>query len=138
MKIQDIGRLRLAELIQSERYGSQSAFVERTGENQGEISALLKDKSFGEKKARKIDGKCGLPEGWLDQSEGVAAASPPAPKVAVVNDNPRRDDADEIAQLITLYGESTETGRKSIMTIARSTEKLPRTGRGVLPSADKS
>lgn len=59
-------RARLAQLI--EQYGSQAEFVRKTGENQGEISALLKTKSFGEKKARKLEEKVGLPAGWLDEA----------------------------------------------------------------------
>lgn len=60
-----VRRARLAQLI-DERYKSQADFVAKTGENQGEVSALLKNKSFGEKKARSIEVKCGLPAGWLD------------------------------------------------------------------------
>lgn len=66
MNIQSIRRVRLAQLIRERFGGSQAKFVETTGENQGEVSALLRDKSFGEKKARKIEAKCGLDRGWLD------------------------------------------------------------------------
>lgn len=74
MNIQSIRRARLAQLIRDRFDGSQAKFVETTGENQGEVSALLRDKSFGEKKARKIESKCGLPHGWLDTIEGDSAA----------------------------------------------------------------
>lgn len=67
MEIVDTRRARLAQLIR-ERYESQADFVAKTGINQGEVSALLKNKSFGEKKARKIEADCGLPTGWLDAS----------------------------------------------------------------------
>jgi phage repressor protein C with HTH and peptisase S24 domain len=66
MNTQTIRRARLAQLIKDHYDGSQARFVEVTGENQGEVSALLRDKSFGEKKARKIELKCKLPHGWLD------------------------------------------------------------------------
>jgi len=66
MNTQTIRRVRLAQLIKDHYDGSQARFVEVTGENQGEVSALLRDKSFGEKKARKIELKCKLPHGWLD------------------------------------------------------------------------
>lgn len=66
MDIQSIRRSRLAELISQKYEGSQAKFIEQTGENQGEISALLRTKSFGEKKARKLEQKCNLPAGWLD------------------------------------------------------------------------
>ncbi len=66
MTVIDHRRARLAQLI--EQYGSQAEFVRQTGENQGEISALLKNKSFGEKKARKLEEKLKLPAGWLDEA----------------------------------------------------------------------
>jgi DNA polymerase II large subunit len=67
MDIQSIRRARLAQLITEKYDGSQAKFIEETGENQGEVSALLKSKSFGEKKARKLEIKCKLPSGWLDE-----------------------------------------------------------------------
>src|SRR5260363_202346 len=66
MRVQDIQRMRLALLIKAQ-YESQADFVRRTGQNQGEISALLKNKSFWEKKARRIETDCGLEIGWLDR-----------------------------------------------------------------------
>lgn len=81
MEIQDIRRRRLAKLIE-ETYGSQAAFIEATNENQGEVSALLRDKSFGEKKARKIEKKCGLPAYWLDGDMAPLTASAQAREVA--------------------------------------------------------
>ena len=75
MEIVDIRRARLAQLIR-ERYESQADFVSKTGANQGEVSALLKNKSFGEKKARKIEADCGLPHGWLDTMDEQQENSP--------------------------------------------------------------
>jgi phage repressor protein C with HTH and peptisase S24 domain len=69
MTIQDIRRARLAQLIRERYDDSQASFVSQTGENQSEVSGLLKSKSFGEKKARKLEEKCGLPTGWLDTSD---------------------------------------------------------------------
>lgn len=68
MNIQDIRRINLANLIR-DKYGSQAKFAEETGENASEISTLIKEgslKSFGEKKARKIEQLCGLPKLSLD------------------------------------------------------------------------
>ncbi|MEO5984059.1 MAG: hypothetical protein ABIP80_01060 [Ferruginibacter sp.] len=45
MTIQDIRRARLAKLI-GENYESQADFVAKTGENQGEVSGLLRKKSW--------------------------------------------------------------------------------------------
>jgi hypothetical protein len=52
METQDIRRARLAQLIRERYDGSQARFVDETGENQGEVSGLLRTKSFGERKAR--------------------------------------------------------------------------------------
>ncbi len=59
-------RKRLQSWIDIHYKGVQAAFIEKTGINQGELSALLKTKSFGEKKARKIEVDCGMPNMWLD------------------------------------------------------------------------
>lgn len=58
-------RLKLALWIK-ERSESQARFIDETGINQGELSALLRDKSFGEKKARKIEEQAGMPNLYLD------------------------------------------------------------------------
>lgn len=76
MEIQEIRRARLAKLIKEQFDGSQAKFVEHTGENQGEVSGLLRSKSFGERKARKIEAKCDLPVGWLDSLESTDIAGP--------------------------------------------------------------
>lgn len=65
MTVTDTRRARLAELVK--KFGSQAELVRQSGERQGEISALLREKSFGERKARKIESKLGLPAGWLDE-----------------------------------------------------------------------
>lgn len=66
MKPAEIRRARLQRLI-NDKYKTQAEFLRQTGENQGEISAILRGvKSFGEKKARKLEEKTGLPAGSLD------------------------------------------------------------------------
>lgn len=70
----------------STRYGaSQTRFIEACAErgidvNQGELSGLLKTKSFGEKKARKLERDCGMPHMYLDgiHNGTSAAQEPPA------------------------------------------------------------
>ncbi|WP_136419953.1 hypothetical protein [Herbaspirillum sp. ST 5-3] len=103
MDIQDIRRARLAQLIQ-ERYGSQAQFIEQTNENQGEVSALLRDKSFGEKKARKLEKKCGLPAYWLDGDMAPISASTQAREVARAFDllTPKQQGA--VITMIESYG----------------------------------
>jgi SOS-response transcriptional repressor LexA len=59
-------RSRLKEWIDTHCNKSQATFIEITGINQGELSGLLKEKSFGEKKARKLEELAGMPKYWLD------------------------------------------------------------------------
>jgi phage repressor protein C with HTH and peptisase S24 domain len=71
-------RKRLQYWIDEQFNGVQSAFIEdiavRTGvsANQGELSGLLSGKkSFGEKKARKLELQAGMPGFWLDSAGEV-------------------------------------------------------------------
>ena len=73
MEIQDIRRARLAQLIRERYDGSQARFIDETGENQSEVSGLLRVKSFGERKARKLEAKCQVPVGWFDIEDEDAA-----------------------------------------------------------------
>lgn len=69
----DIRRERLKALI-AERYnGIQANMVRDTGINAGELSALMRNKSFGEKKARALEKQLGLPDKWLDGVDGTDA-----------------------------------------------------------------
>jgi len=58
-------RARLREWINTHFGGSQSAFVASTGVNQGELSGLLKTKSFGEKRAASLEVAAKMPQGYL-------------------------------------------------------------------------
>ena len=60
-------RTRLRQWIDEHFGGSQAAFVSAHKLNQGEISALLKDKSFGGVKARNLEASTGMPERYLDE-----------------------------------------------------------------------
>jgi SOS-response transcriptional repressor LexA len=66
-------RKRLKDWIDRHHEGLQAGFVERTGINQGELSGLLKSKSFGEKKARSLEKLAGMPAYWLDSDEPAGA-----------------------------------------------------------------
>jgi hypothetical protein len=133
MEIQYIRRLRLAQLIQEKYEGSQAKFVDETGENQGEVSGLLRAKSFGERKARKLEEKCGLPRGWLDidpiteKTTRVTAAVPPAPRPAlsvVENIEPQWMALVYVTQreldLLTHYRCSSDMGKSLVETAAES------------------
>lgn len=60
-------RDRLREWIDAHFGGKQSEFVRATGINQGELSGLLRSKSFREEKAINIEVKAKMPEGYLQR-----------------------------------------------------------------------
>ncbi|WP_061161082.1 hypothetical protein [Caballeronia temeraria] len=99
MNLADIRRLRLRELIDAQYEGSQAEFLRASGENQSEISGILGGrKSFGEKKARKIEVALHLPEGWLDeardekQAHGAGYVSPQAGAIIAALDSVSEND----------------------------------------------
>lgn len=64
-------RERLKKWIDDRFAGVQAAFVASTNDgksqvNSGEVSGLLRDKAFGEKRARTLEPKAGMPTGYLD------------------------------------------------------------------------
>lgn len=59
-------RHNLRQWIEKYYGGLQTRFAEAVALNTGELSALLKNKSFGEKKARKIEQAAKMPAFWLD------------------------------------------------------------------------
>lgn len=71
-------RRRLKLWIDTEHSGVQASFVAATGVNQGELSGLLRSKSFGEKRARSLEIAARMPVGYLDADEGHVPASDPA------------------------------------------------------------
>lgn len=134
MEIQEIRRARLAQLIRERYDSSQSKFVEETGENQGEVSALLRTKSFGERKARKIEAKCGLPSGWMDSAdvprdEDVRAPGPAGRPLLTVVETVEKEWmalvylTQQELHLMTNYRRATEIGKSLIDTAAESAAK---------------
>lgn len=84
LSVVETRRKRLHEWIAHKHNGVLAGFVEATEINQGELSGLLKNKSFGEKKARSIEEKAGMPPGWLDtESDITSAPMPDAPNEAL-------------------------------------------------------
>lgn len=69
-------RNNLKKWIDEKFDGIQAQFIEATGINQGELSGLLKNKSFGEKKARNIEEAAKMPHLWLDQAHDDEANPP--------------------------------------------------------------
>lgn len=89
-------RARLQAWIDTHYKGSQASFIAATGINQGELSGLLKNKSFGEKRAASLEIQARMPAGYLvnplsDKSESSQApaawaayqAAPAATRAAV-------------------------------------------------------
>jgi len=58
-------RNRLSHWIKINYDDSRPAFVQATGINKGELSGLLREKSFGEKRARAIEKLAAMPAGYL-------------------------------------------------------------------------
>lgn len=69
-------RVQLRKWIDEKYDGFQSSFVAATEINQGELSGLLREKSFGPKKARKIEALAGMPHKYLEQRKGGTHTSP--------------------------------------------------------------
>lgn len=70
-QIVKIRRIQLKNWIDAKFDGVQAGFIEKTGINQGELSGLLKTKSFGEKRARALEALAGMPDRWLDGLDGA-------------------------------------------------------------------
>jgi len=58
-------RERLQAWIDEHYHGSQAAFAAAAAVNQGELSGLLRTKSFGEKRAASLEAAAGMPVGFL-------------------------------------------------------------------------
>ena len=66
MNITELRRANLRQWIDERCGGRQALFAQTAAVNPGELSALLKNKSFGEKKARKSEQAAAMPAMWLD------------------------------------------------------------------------
>ena len=89
-------RVQLRRWIDRHFAGLQADFIKSTNDgttqiNQGELSGLLASKSFGEKRARRLEQQAKMPAGYLDQPANTAAAHFVAQAGAVgteLNDHP--------------------------------------------------
>lgn len=76
MKVADIRRRRLALAITSLANGSQAEFARLCRKAPQKVSGMLRGtESFGEKIARDMEKKVGLPAGWLDTAEDGAESA---------------------------------------------------------------
>lgn len=90
-------RARLQQWIDERHGGKQADFIAATQINQGELSALLKGKSFGEKKAGTIEAVAGMPEGYLVHPLTPLPTASSAPSQAARLDLEKLHQAIEIA-----------------------------------------
>lgn len=84
MDIDDIvstRRKRLKYLIETRFGGEQVRMCEKIGITSGELSSLLRQRNFGEKKARAMEMQLHLPSGWMDGLTANPAIDPDADEV---------------------------------------------------------
>ena len=105
----DNRRSRLRQWIDERYGGSQAAFVAAHRLNQGEISSLLKDKSFGGVKARNLEAATGMPERYLD--DRVEQALTPIPTPVGVPVSPRDEPPEGYVRLPVMCDASAGNGR---------------------------
>ena len=76
MNVFEVRRLNLVAHIEEKYHGNRAAFCRATSKNANLINLVLTDnadyrRNIGEKLARSIEEKAGLPTGWLDSPRGV-------------------------------------------------------------------
>lgn len=127
-------RARLAELIRLHFQDKQKLFINRTGINQGELSGLLKDKSFGENKASALEIQAGIDPGSLDAEEGspfygalsetdVSIKQPNGGMIGPLNDPPPPNI--EQGHPIPLQYPVRQTGIRRVFVVGRAQGGLP-------------
>jgi len=89
-------RTRLKDWIDDKFGGVLASFIAQTKINQGELSALLKDKSFGEKKAGKLEKQARMPAGYL---VNPLAEAPEASATPLFTKERRADDGMKALQI---------------------------------------
>jgi|GEM_PF-836973 len=77
-KIMAARRARLRTWIDVHHNGSQTAFVQKTGINQGELSGLLRFKTFGDGRAASLEQIADMPKGYLVFPLGETEQAPVA------------------------------------------------------------
>lgn len=121
MDIVENRRKKLQHVIDTQFGGSQAKFIEKIEINQGELSGLLKQKSFGEKKARNIERQAELPAGYLD--------------TPIDNEQP---DLNKV-ELLTIYELLDKPQREFLLEQARLTYKLKQsTGEQPSPTSERT
>lgn len=86
-EVVELRRKNLRQWIR-DHYKNQAEFVSRHELNQGEISALMRDKAFGEVKARNLEQICNMPHMYLDGAD--------EPKFSRLRSVPKNNDSNVI------------------------------------------
>jgi hypothetical protein len=111
----EIRRENLAALI--EKYGTSSALSKETGISENQISQwknaskdsrTRKPRGMSDEACRQIEETCSLERGWMDNPHGNEAAP-----------NPKQVSTDEIAELISLFGECDRLRKNVVLAAAR-------------------
>jgi transcriptional regulator with XRE-family HTH domain len=126
----DIGA-RLDKAMKDARFDSQSDLARRSGVPQATISRILKGagkKGPETETIKKLAKACHVSFEWLNEGDPASKLNP-----ALANQELRAaatsNDLKEVAQLIALYGQSTEVGRAQIMRAAGFADKTVQTNR---------
>ena len=103
MNITELRRANLRQWIDERCGGRQALFAQTAAVNPGELSALLKNKSFGEKKARKIEQAAAMPAMWLDTIPEILADIKAGKMVIITDAEDRENEGDLVmaAQFVT-------------------------------------
>ncbi|MGU2444406.1 hypothetical protein ACTXHA_28735 [Burkholderia cenocepacia] len=136
-KIADRHRARLAELIRLHFGDMPVNFIKRTGINQGELSGLLRSKSFGPVKARNLEEKAGLLPLSLEQEDGqpffaneVASGGYPS-SLAPTPEAPLEVSSDSARALIDAIVDADQNGMADeAFEVLRETLRIFRKGAG--------
>lgn len=118
----DNRRARLRQWIEERYNGSQAAFVAAHKLNQGEISSLLKDKSFGSVKARNLEALTGMPERYLDDRTGDSLL--PAPTPVGVPSSSREEPPEGYVRLPVMCEASAGPGRAPLLEAVQPVDVL--------------
>src|SRR4051794_10215902 len=72
----------------ADNYANQAEFIADKKLNQSEISGLLREKSFGSRKARNLEAKAGMPLRYLERTDDVSMSDSPTITPAFTKHNP--------------------------------------------------
>lgn len=112
MDIQDVRRNNLRRAVDELEHGNMTALAERARKPLTQISDMLSGrKAFGEKVARAIESRLGLPTGWMDQPHGTVHVGASTTSVETVTVGPPLRQPDPVL-LSRAVGEAMDAFRR--------------------------